>query len=82
MVIIESKSSLTAEELVSGFQLILNESRKDCFKRFKLHVGEKISTEVFNEAFSIIRSVKKQIPVAYYENGELKVIYTTAEYEN
>lgn len=74
--------SLTAEELVSGFQIIENESRKDCFKRFKLHVGEKISTEVFNEAFSIIRSVKKQIPVAYYENGELKVIYTTAEYEN
>ena len=74
--------SLTAEELVSGFQLILNESRKDCFKRFKLHVGEKISTDVFNEAFSIIRSVKKQIPVTYIENGELKVIYTELNCED
>ena len=74
--------SLTAEELVSGFQLILNESRKDCFKRFKLHVGEKISTEVFNESFSLIRSVKKQIPVTYIENGELKVIYTELNCED
>ena len=73
--------SLTAKELVSGFQIIENESRKDCFKRFKVHVGEKINTEVFNEAFSIIRSIKKQIPVTYYENGELKVIYTELSYE-
>ena len=78
----ESKSTLTAEELVSGFQIIENESRKDCFKRFKLHVGEKISTDVFNEAFSIIRSVKKQIPVTYIENGELKVIYTELNCED
>ena len=77
-----NRKSLTAEELVSGFQIIENESRKDCFKRFKVHVGEKISTEVFNEAFSLIRSVKKQIPVTYIESGELKVIYTTSEYEN
>ena len=74
--------SLTAEELVSGFQIIENESRKDCFKRFKLHVGEKISTEVFNESFSLIRSVKKQIPVTYIENGELKVIYTELNCED